>query len=101
MAALTPAPADEASLWFVVFLVLLLTLSLAAVIVSPPPTDSPRAEGADDEPDRPQRAGPPWGPASKPPLPRRDAGQSGATPRGLKHPGGPPWGRAPKPPGVP
>jgi hypothetical protein len=34
MAALSPAQADEASLWLAVFLVVLLALSLAAVIVS-------------------------------------------------------------------
>jgi hypothetical protein len=73
MAALSPAQADEASLWLVVFLVALLALSLAAVITSPPPADSPPAEQDDGEPDLPEPGHEP--PAS--PLPRRVAGQSG------------------------
>ena len=109
MAALSPAQADEASLWLVIFLAALLALSLAAVITSPPRTDSPLAEEADTEPDLPKLA--PGPPAS--PLPRRIAGQSGvsypaddpARPTGVTRPpqvpGGPPWGPAPKPPGVP
>jgi hypothetical protein len=109
MAALSPAQADEASLWLVIFLAALLALSLAAVITSPPRTDSPPAEEADTEPDLPKLA--PGPPAS--PLPRRIPGQSGvaypaddpARPPGViqppQAPGGPPWGPAPKPPGVP
>jgi hypothetical protein len=109
MAALSPAQADEASLWLVIFLAVLLALSLAAVITSPPRTDNPPAEEADTEPDLLKPA--PGPPAS--PLPRRIAGQSGvvypaddpARPPGVTRPpqvpGGPPWGPAPKPPGVP
>jgi hypothetical protein len=109
MAAVSPAPADEASLWLVIFLAALLALSLAAVITSPPRADSGAAEEADTEPDLPGLA--PGPPAS--PLPRRVAGQSGvaypagdpARPPGVTRPpqvpGGPPWGPAPKPPGVP
>ena len=109
MAALSHAQADEASLWLAIFLAALLALSLAAVITSPPRTDSPPAEEADTEPDLPKPA--PGPPAS--PLPRRIAGQSGvaypaddpARPPGVTRPpqvpGGPPWGPAPKPPGVP
>jgi hypothetical protein len=105
MAALSPAQADEASLWLVIFLAVLLVLSLAAVITSPPPADSPPAEGAGAGPDFPEPAAGP--PAS--PLPRRVAGQSGvgypagdpARPPGVTRPpgpsGGPPWGPAPKP----
>jgi len=103
MADLSPAQANEASLWFAVFLVVLLALSLAAVVVSPPQHGSRAEQGDGDSgaPGRPQRGGPPWGPAPKPPLPRRVAGQSGAAPPGMTHPGGPPWGPAAKPPGVP
>jgi hypothetical protein len=85
MAALSPAQANEASLWLVVFLVALLALSLAAVITSPPQADSPPAEEADAEPDLPE----PGHGAPASPLPRRVAGQSRAS-----YP-------APRPPGVP
>jgi len=105
MAALSPAQADEASLWLVIFLTALLAFSLAAVITSPPRADSPPAEGADAGPDLPEAA--PGRPASR--LPRRVAGESGvayragdpARPPGVTRPprasGGPPWGPAPKP----
>lgn len=105
MAALSPAQADEASLWLVIFLAALLALSLAAVITSPPRADSPPAEGGGAGPDLPEPAAGP--PAS--PLPRRIAGQSGvaypagdpAGPPGMTWPprasAGPPWGPAPKP----
>ena len=104
MVALSPAQADEASLWLAIFLAALLVMSLAAVITSPPQADSPPAEWADAEPDLPKIAGEP--PAS--PLPRRIAGQSGvayagdpARPPGVTRPprasGGPPWGPAPMP----
>ncbi len=107
MAVLSPAQADEASLWLVIFLAALLALALAAVITSPPQTDSPPAEAGDAEPYLPKHASEP--PAS--PLPRRIAGQSGvvyagdpARPPGVTRPpqapGGPPWGPAPMP-GVP
>ena len=84
MAALSPAQANEASLWLVVFLVALLALSLAAVITSPPPGYSPPAEEADAS-DLPE---PGHGPPASP-LPRRVAGQFRAS-----YP-------APRPPGVP
>jgi hypothetical protein len=105
MAALSPAQENALSLWLVIFLAAVLALSLAAVITSPPRTDSPPAEEADTEPDLPRLApGPPGSP-----LPRRVAGQSGvaypagdpARPPGVTWPprvaGGPPWGPAPKP----
>ena len=104
MAGLSPAQANEASLWLVIFLAVLLAVSLAAVITSPPRTESPPAEGAGTGPDLPEPApGPP-----APPLPRRIAGQSGvayagdpARTAGVTGPprasGGPPWGPAPKP----
>jgi hypothetical protein len=76
MAALSPAQANVVSLWFVVFLAVLLALSLAAVIVSPPRADSPAAEGAEAEPDLPEPGHEPS--ASPLPLPRRVAGQSWA-----------------------
>jgi hypothetical protein len=41
MAALSPAQANAVSLWLVIFLAVLLALSLAAVITSPPQADSP------------------------------------------------------------
>jgi hypothetical protein len=109
MAASSPAQENAVSLWLVIFLTVLLALSLAAVIASPPRTDSPPAEGVGAKPDLPEPA--PGPPAS--PLPRRIAGQSGvaypagdpARPPGVIWPprvsGGPPWGPAPKPPGVP
>jgi hypothetical protein len=116
MAALSPAQANEASLWLAIFLMALLALSLAAVITSPPPDDTPPAEKADAEPDPPEPGNKP--PAS--PLPRRAAGQPGAAhpaPRplggpyhGRHRPGtirpprtspGPPWEPAPKPPRLP
>jgi len=105
MAALSPAQADEASLWLVIFLAVLLAFSLAAVITSPPRADSPPVEGGGAGPDLPEAA--PGPPAS--PLPRRVAGESGvaypagdpARPPGMTRPprasGGPPWGPAPKP----
>jgi hypothetical protein len=101
MAALSPAQANVVSLWLAIFLAVLLALSLAAVITSPPRTDSPPAEGAGAEPDLP---GPAPGPPASP-LPRRIAGRSGvaypARPAGAiwppRAPGGPPWGPAPKP----
>jgi hypothetical protein len=107
MAALSPAHDNTVSLCLVIFLTVLLALSLAAVIASPPQTDGPPAEGADAEPDLPKPA--PEPPAF--PLPRRVAGQSGvaypagdpAHPPGVTRPsrasGAPPWGPAPKPPG--
>src|SRR5215472_1803038 len=116
MAALSPAQANEASLWLAAFLVVLLALSLAGVITTPPPDDTPPAQEAGAEEDLPE-------PGTKPPaspLPRRVAGQSGAAypaPRppgvpyhGRHRPGtiqppraspGPPWGPLPEPPGVP
>ena len=104
MVALSPAQADEASLWLAIFLAALLALSLAAVITSPPRADSPPAEGGDEEPDLPRHVAEP--PAS--PLPHRIAGQSGvvyagnpARPPGVIRPsrvsGAPPWGPAPEP----
>ena len=104
MAALSPAQENAVSLWLAVFLAVLLALSLAAVITSPPRTDSPPAEGAGAEPDLPETA--PGPPAS--PLPRRIVGQSGVAYAGdpARLPGviwppqvsgGPPWGPAPKP----
>ena len=109
MAALSPAQADEASLWLVIFLAVLLALSLAAVIVSPPQPGSPPAEEADAESGLPEPGHEP--PAS--PLPRRAVGRHRAAypagdparPPGAIWPprasGGAPWGPAPKPPGVP
>jgi hypothetical protein len=107
MAALSPAPASEADFWFLVFLVALLALSLAAVIASPSRTSSPPAEQAGGE----------FGPSGQEPpaspLPRRVAGQSGAghpagdpaRPSGAirlpRASHGPPWGPAPRPPVVP
>jgi hypothetical protein len=104
MAALSPAQADEASLWLVIFLAALLALALAAVITSPPQADSPPAEAGDAEPYLPKHASEPPAPA----LPRRIAGQSGvayagdpARPPGVIRPlqvsSEPPWGPAPKP----
>jgi hypothetical protein len=105
MAALSPAQANDASLWLVVFLVALLALSLAAVIVSPSRTGGLPPERTDGEPDLPK----PGHALPTSSLPRRVAGQSGATypvstPGTIRPPGvsgGPPWGPAPKPPGVP
>ena len=109
MAALSAAQADEASLWLVIFLVVLLALSLAAVIVSPPQPGSPPAAQASAGSGLPE-------PGHKPPasaLPRRAADQSGvaypagdpARPPGAIVPprasGGPPWGPAAKPPEAP
>ena len=45
MAALSPAQANQASLWLAAFLVVLLALSLAGVITTPPPDDTPPAQG--------------------------------------------------------
>jgi len=109
MAALSAAQANEASLWLVIFLVVLLALSLAALIVSPPQPGSPPAEEAGAASGLPEPGREP--PAS--PLPRRVAGQSGvAYPAGdpARPPGailppqacpGPPWGPAAKPPEAP
>jgi hypothetical protein len=100
MAALSPAQANEASLWFAVFLIALLALSLVAVITSPARAGSPPAQGTDAEPDLLEPGHEPGAPT----LPHRTAGQSGWTappgmirPPGL--PGGPLWGPAPRPPG--
>jgi hypothetical protein len=105
MAALSLAQANALSLWLVIFLAVLLALSLAAVITSPPRADSPPAEGVGAAPDLPWPA--PGPPAST--SPRRAAGQSGAAypagdparlpgvTRPPRSPGGPPWGPAPKP----
>src|SRR5262249_27242624 len=107
VAAFSPAQANEAVFWFLVFLVALLALSLAAVIASPSRTGSRPAEDAGGEP------GPSGQEPPASPLPRRVAGQSGAgypagnpaRPSGAIRPprasDGPPWGPAPKPPGVP
>jgi hypothetical protein len=109
MAALSSAQANEASLWFAVFLAVLLALSLAAVIVSPSRAESAPAEEAGTGPDLPEPGHEP--PAS--PLPRRIAGQSGAAypaggperPSGATWPprasGEPPWEPAPRPPEMP
>jgi len=104
MAALSAAQENAVSLWLVILLAALLALALAAVITSPPQTDSPSVEAGDAEPYLPRHASGP--PAS--PLPRRVAGQSGvayagdpARPPGVIWPlrvsSGPPWGPAPKP----
>jgi hypothetical protein len=105
MAALSPAQENAVSLWLIVVLAALLALALAAVITSPPQTDSPPAKGGDAGPYLPKHASEPPAPA----LPRRIAGQSGvaypagdpARPSGATWPpqvaGGPPWGAAPKP----
>jgi hypothetical protein len=116
MAAVSPAQANEASLWLTVFLLALLALSLAAVITAPPPDDTPPANEAGAEPGPPEPGNKP--PA--PPLPRRVAGQSRATHPAPRTPGvpyhgmhragtirppraapGSPWGPAPKPPETP
>jgi hypothetical protein len=105
MVALSPAQANEVSLWLAIFLAALLAVSLAAVIMSPPQPGSPPAERADAGPGLPEPGHEP--PASA--LPRRIAGQSGvaypagdpARPPGVAWPsrvsGGPPWGPVPKP----
>jgi hypothetical protein len=104
MAALNPAQENAVSLWLAIILAALLLLALAAVITSPPQTDSPPAEAGDAEPYLPKHASEPPAPA----LPRRIAGQSGvayagdpARPPGVIRPlrvsSGPPWGPAPKP----
>jgi len=82
MAALSPAQEKAVSLWLAIILAALLALALAAVITSPPRTDSPPAEGACAGPDLP---GPAPGPPASP-LPRRVAGQS----RVVAHPAAPP-----------
>lgn len=109
MAAWTPTQANEASLWLVIFLVVLLALSLAAVIVSPPQPGSPPAQEAGAESGLPE----PGHQLPASPLPRRVAGQSGvaypaadpARPPGAILPPraspGPPWGPAAKPPQAP
>lgn len=104
MAALSPAQANEASLWLVIFLVVLLALSLAAVIMSPSQPGGRHAKEDGAEPGLPE-------PGHKPPasaLPRRAAGQSGAHParssgaiRLPRASGRPPWEPAPKPREVP
>jgi hypothetical protein len=108
MAALSRSQENAVSLWLVIFLAVLLALALAAVITSPPQTDSPPTNGGDAEPYLPKHAAEPPAPA----LPRRIAGQSGVAypagdpthPPGMTWPprvsGGPPWGPAPMP-GVP
>ena len=105
MAALSLAQENAVSLWLAIILAVLLALSLAAVITSPPRADSPPVDGVGAGPDLPEPA--PGAPAS--PLPRRIAGQSGvaypasdpARPPAVTWPpqasGGPPWGPAPKP----
>ena len=104
MAALSPAQENALSLWLVIFLAALLALALAAVITSPPQTDSPPATEDDAEPYLPEHASKPPVPA----LPRRIVGQSGvayagdpARAPGVTRPprasGGPPWGPAPEP----
>jgi hypothetical protein len=104
MAALSPAQENAVSLWLAIILAALLALALAAVITSPPQTDSPPAEGGDAEHYLPKHASEP--PAS--PLPRRIAGQSGVAYAGdpARLPGvtrpprassGPPWEPAPEP----
>jgi hypothetical protein len=107
MAGLSPALANEASLWLVIFLALLLAVSLAAVIMSPPQPPSPPAEHAGAEPDLPEPDHQP--PAA--PLPRRAPGRHRAAypasdparPPGTIRPprasSGPPWEPAPKPGG--
>jgi hypothetical protein len=107
VAALSPAQANEAVFWLVVFLVALLALSLVAVIASPARTASPTAEDTGGE------SGPSGKQPPASPLPPRVAGQSGAgypagdpaNPPGVIRPpwasDGPPWGPAPRPPGVP
>jgi len=62
MGALSPAQANQAILWFLVFLVALLVLSLAAVIASPLRTESAAVSEADGEPD------PPWARAARIPA---------------------------------
>jgi hypothetical protein len=49
MAALSPAHENAVSLWLAIILAALLALALAALITSPPRTDSPPAEGAGAE----------------------------------------------------
>lgn len=109
MAALGAVQADEASLWLVIFLAVLLAVSLAAVIMSPPQPGGRLAKEDGAEPGLPEPGHEP--PASA--LPRRVAGRSGvaypagdpARPPGAAPPsrasGEPPWGPAPKPPEVP
>ena len=63
MAALSPAQENALSLWLAIILAALLALALAAVITSPPQTDSPPAVGGDAEPYLPKHA-------SEPPAPR-------------------------------
>jgi len=109
VAALSPAQADDASLWLVIFLTVLLAISLAAVIMSPPQPGGRHVKEDGAEPGLPEPGNEP--PASA--LPRRAAGQSGvaypagdpARPPGATAPprasGRPPWGPARKPPEVP
>ncbi|HEX4658819.1 MAG TPA: hypothetical protein VH307_15635 [Streptosporangiaceae bacterium] len=109
MAALSPAQADEASLWLVIFLAVLLAVSLAAVIMSPSQAGGRHAKEAGAEPGLPG----PGHESAASALPRRVAGQSGvaypagdpARPAGVIWPlrasGGAPWGPVPKPPEVP
>jgi hypothetical protein len=109
MAALSPAQADEASLWLVIFLAVLLAVSLSAVIMSPSQPGGRHAKEGGAERGLPE-------PGHEPPAsarPRRAAGQSGvaypagdrARPAGVIRPPrasvGPPWEPAPKPPQVP
>jgi hypothetical protein len=109
VAALSPAQADEASLWLVIFLAVLLAISLAAVIMSPPQPGGRHVKEDGAEPGLPEPGNEP--PASA--LPRRAAGQSGvaypagdpARPPGAtaqpRASGRPPWEPARKPPEVP
>jgi hypothetical protein len=73
MAALSPAQENAVSLWLAIILAALLALAQAAVITSPPRTDSAPAEGAGARPDLP---GPAPGPPASP-LPRRAAASPG------------------------
>ena len=105
MAALSPAQENAVSLWLAIILAALLALALAAVITSPPQTDSPPATRDGAGPYLPRHASEPTAPA----LPHRIAGQSGvaypagdpARPPGMTRPprvfGGPPWGPAAEP----
>lgn len=109
---MSPASTAGATSLIVILLTALLTLSLVAIIRTPPLTLSAAEQEADGQPGRPEAAmEPPTGP-----LPRRVAGESGRVAREfreLREPadfpsligrhgvrGGPPWGPAPRPPDV-
>jgi hypothetical protein len=121
-AAMSPAVANDAALWFAVFLTALLAVSLVATVRAPASPDSapggetaPAAEawaaaetGGHGERPPPRHARP------ESPLPQRTAGPPGRIappdagpvlpPAETSQPrvsGRPPWGPAPKPPGVP